>query len=223
MSENKQIYRLGEYMDRYRRFIGEFLKMSEIRYCDKGELIDSPQGEAMHSLHLVVSGVIECSFVSSTGQKKITGFMESGVFIGMSALDGYLNHHTFSCRTSAVVASAQVEKIDSWDTDMLMSLVMIQTNKVRLSTNQIIDQYLEPVQVKTARLLLELAGPPKEAGGHEVPLIVNITKQDVADSLGVSREHASKVLSEMQKSGILELHGRDIIFYPSKLSSLTSE
>lgn len=218
--DNHEIYRHSDRLENYRKFIGKFLQMADIRYFDKGELIDSPQGEPMKALHLVVDGTIECSYISPTGQKKISGLIENGIFIGMSSLDGYIDHHTFTCRVPSVVASMPSERLSQWDNDMLFSLVLMQTKKVRTIGNQLINQYLEPTQVRIARLLLELGGVPKEVGGHEIPLIVNVNKQDVADFIGTTREHCSKVMGEMQKGQLITLKGKNIVFYPSKLKQL---
>ena len=220
MSDILDIYRHGDKLSTHRKFIGQFLQMADIRYCDRGELLDSPQGEPMKALHMLVNGIIECSFTSASGQRKITGLLENGTFIGMSALDGYLGHHTFVCRTPSVIASMPVERLKDWSREMLLSLVIMQTEKTRTVGHQILHQYLEPTQVRLARLLLELAGPAREAAGQEIPSIVSIAKQEAADFIGVSREHLTKVMGEMRKNELLTVRGKSIIFYRSRLASL---
>ena len=161
----------------------------------------------MKFLHLVLEGMIECSFQSLHGQKKISWLINNGLFIGMSSLDSYLEHHTFICRTPAIIASMPVEDIYKWDYDMFYSLVLMQTRKMRSARSQVISQYLESTQNKLIRLLLELGGEPRYISNQEIPLIVSASRQELADIVGISREHTSKLIRNLQKRALLKISG----------------
>lgn len=216
VSADGKAYFPENWLDGQRKFVGKFLCMANIRYFRSGEPIDSPQGEPMKALHVVLDGVVECSF-QNADQKRVVWIVKNGMFIGMSSLDGYLGHHTFSCRTSAIVASMPAEDISKWSHDMFLALAEMQTRKAYTAANQVNAQYLEPAHMKVARLLLELSRSTGSGGAQDIPLIVHITKQGIAEQVGISREHATKIIGAMQRSGLLVSQNRDIIFVPSKL------
>ena len=73
--------------------------------------------------------------------------------------------------------------------------------------------------MRLATLLLKLAGRFGESNGSGVVLAVHLTHQELANMIASTREAVSKVMSEFQREGAIEVHNRKITIY-SKLAKI---
>jgi len=216
MLEQETSYYINDWLKSKEAFVEEYLKYSTIRSYQKQDVICN-QGDLMDAFYLVIEGIIECSFRNEHGQKKIVGLVDKGMLIGMSGLDSYREHHTFSCRTPAIVAVMQKERINEWSREMLYSLIHMQTEKMRSAISHILGQYLDPVEARIARLLLEAGTASASIANVDIPMRVTFSKKEISEIVGSTRERVSQVMSEMQRSGAFTLKGKEVLFYSSAL------
>ena len=62
-----------------------------------------------------------------------------------------------------------------------------------------------------ARILIDLAAKEGETQDEGIFIRERPTQQDLASMIGTSRETVSRVLSEFQKRGFVEMRGREIL------------
>lgn len=154
-----------------------------------GELIYA-QGDPVHSLYGVVTGAVRTVRHSSDGRRQVGDFYYPGDLFGLEVGD----EHAFSaeamcpaeiraCRRSSAAHDAATE------TAALRELARAHDHLAMLGRS---------AEEKVARFLLDLArhGPADLA-------VLPMSRQDMADYLGLAPETVSRVLGRFQAEGLL--------------------
>ncbi|MNH92339.1 Nitrogen fixation regulation protein FixK [compost metagenome] len=154
-----------------------------------GELIYA-QGDPVHSLYGVVTGAVRTVRHSSDGRRQVGDFYYPGDLFGLEVGD----EHAFSaeamcpaeiraCRRSSAARDAATE------TAALRELARAHDHLAMLGRS---------AEEKVARFLLDLArhGPADLA-------VLPMSRQDMADYLGLAPETVSRVLGRFQAEGLL--------------------
>lgn len=164
---------------------------------------DQPEG-----VFLIKEGFIKAYSVSKAGQANLLVIHEAGDFIPLPwALDGA--HTTglfYEAMTDVTVLRASKDKLrtamgnNTWLSQEIMNqaveMITIYTSRIQI------------LEFRTARgriiaELLYLAGRFGNTRGKEVIINAPITHQDIADSINMTRETASRALELLFKEGLL--------------------
>src|SRR3712207_3926809 len=82
-------------------------------------------------------------------------------------------------------------------------------------SDEVIESLLDrEVSARLATLLLNLGDRFGEADGSGAALKVRLTHQDLANMIASTREAVSKVMSEFQRDGLIEVRDRRIFIAP---------
>ncbi len=174
----------------------------------KGEAIingiDGPQG-----VYLIKRGFVKAFTITKAGQENLLLIHDKGEFIPLIwALDGV---HTeglcYQAMSDVVVLKTTKEKLRS---EMEKNNTLSQ-EILKQSVNIITayGQRIQTLEFRTARerLIAELLNLTEMFGktqGNEVLIDAPITHQDIADSINMTRETASRALGELFEEGLVK-------------------
>lgn len=216
MDENSPRYVISTWLDGYETFIERFLRDAQVVFYNQGDVI-CRQDEPMDRLYLILRGTIEVSYTNGEGQTKIAAVIDRGALTGVAGLNRYWSHHTHTCRTDAMVAIQPKEAVYQWDSEMLLALIQMQTRKIELAFQQIKEHSTASVRDRLVRLLLERGQMEVLPLAVELPVRFTFTKQDLANFIGSTRERVGQVLQELRAEGLIQMEGKELCFYPSRL------
>lgn len=179
-----------------------------VRHFSKGEYLWKP-GQPYDRVHYYMSGASVCFAEHQSGRRKLISFHGPGTIF-----PGY--HTTFfkielSLLTMALCETSVLEfSIDTFQTmfrsnpDVADTVVNWYAKYVNRFLFETIHQEFNPSRVKMCNLLYLLA-KSKSANGRaaRAPTVVDITQQDLADLLGMSRVQVTRVLTWLRGQGIL--------------------
>ena len=216
MDEGGPRYVTSTWLDGYEKFIESFLQDAQVVFYKQGDVMIR-QDEPVDRLYLVLRGTVEVSYTNEEGQTKIAAIIHRGALSGVAGLNRYWGHHTHTCRTPAMAAVLPKEAVYQWDSEMLLTLIRMQTRKMELAFQQLKENSTVSVRDRLVRLLLERGRMERLLLPVELPVRFPFQKQELANLIGSTRERVGQVLRELQDEGLVEVEGKEICFYLSAL------
>lgn len=192
----------------------EMHKILIIKSFKKGSIIFM-EGEKGEAIYFVKSGKVKISKTSSVGKEHIIKIMEEGDIFAESVLFVGGEYPA----TAEAIEDSEVIMLKNQDIENLI----LKNSKIALSIIKLMAKRLKNVAViienlalrdsigRTASVLLTFA---KERGINTkegILLNLNLNRQDLANIVGTSRENVTRILSQMDKEGIIHLDRQKII------------
>jgi CRP/FNR family nitrogen fixation transcriptional regulator len=159
------------------------------------------ESEPADYLYKVVSGTVRTYKVLTDGRRQVGGFYVAGDIFGLETGE----EHTFSaeaiteCKVLVIKRSALVA-LAGQDHDVARQLWTITGNELRRVQDHIM-LLIKSAQERVASFLLEMA--ERISGGNAVEL--PMSRQDIADYLGLTIETVSRTLTILENAATIEL------------------
>lgn len=189
------------------------LRAAERRFGPK-DLIFTP-GDPDDQLYFLLSGTVRLYKIYGDYKEATTALLkEGGVFGKLSLVEGRWQDVFAEAVTQARVASIQksaIERVIKSRPDFSLKLFSTFSERLRQS-DEVVESLLQrEVAARLATLLINLAdrfGADDQAG---TVIEVRMTHQDLANMIASTREAVSKVMSEFQRDGYIEVRSRKIV------------
>lgn len=169
-------------------------------------------GQAAVRVFVVHTGAFKSVVSLPDGRQRIVGFHEAGDFIGLEAFTGQ-----WSTEAIALEASEACE-IDVAALDDAASRLPALQRYVRRTIGDSLVQAQQDqfalgsmhVKERLARFLLNLSARYRARGLAYDEFTLRMTREDIGDYLGFRLETVSRVFSELQQAGLIELERRHV-------------
>jgi CRP-like cAMP-binding protein len=175
-----------------------------VRALPKGDLLFS-QGDASNELFVISEGRIAIATRSSDGRESMVAVLEAGGLFGELGLfdDEPRSADARALTDSEVLALAydDLRSVLQTRPEILWVIVKLLAQRLRATDEALADAVFLDVPARTAKRLLELAGPDDE---FQLPM----TQEDLAGLVGASRERVNKALAMFTRLGWVEVTGR---------------
>jgi CRP-like cAMP-binding protein len=159
------------------------------------------ENEPADYLYKVVSGTVRTYKVLVDGRRQIGGFHLPGDMFGFESGD----EHTFSaeaitdCKILVIKRSAVIT-LAARDNDVAQQMWALTARELQRVQDHIMV-LIKSAQERVASFLLEMAGRAAGGGAVELPM----SRQDIADYLGLTIETVSRTLTQLEKTAAIEL------------------
>jgi CRP/FNR family nitrogen fixation transcriptional regulator len=174
------------------------------RYA-KNEAVFSEGDEAKHSYKVVTGAIRLCKHLAD-GRRQIAGFVLPGEYCGLL----HLEEHRFTAEAASelvVIAypQRQVEALSETMLSMRKRLAGFLAQRLKSMQDHVVMLGRQTAKERVASFLLNLV---ERSGAHENESAeLPMSRQDIADYLGLTIETVCRVLSELKRSRILALPG----------------
>jgi CRP/FNR family transcriptional regulator, global nitrogen regulator len=192
------------------------LRVAERRFGRK-DVIFAP-GDPDDQLYFLFEGTVRLYKIYG-GYKEATVavLQDGGVFGGLSLEEGGWQSIFAEAVTEARVARVRKSVLNEAvrrSPDFATKLFFSFSDRLRHS-EEVIESLLErEVSARLATLLANLGDRFGEANGSGTVLTMRLTHQDLANMIVSTREAVSKVMSEFQRDGLIEVRNRRIAITP---------
>jgi CRP/FNR family transcriptional regulator len=168
------------------------------------------QGDEFQKVYAVKSGMYKSSRVDFEGNEHISGFHLPGELIGLEAIYSKTYPHTTNALTTSSLCEFEYDQL----TELAASIPALQQQLLRLLSKEIsFSQAFHPEQraeQKLAGFIYNLAKRYEVRGYSGKALVLAMTKQDIANHLGMAAETISRLQKRLQEKGILGIKNREI-------------
>jgi CRP/FNR family transcriptional regulator len=176
------------------------------------------------SFYNLLEGVMRLYKLLADGRRQIIGFALPGDFLGLAAS----SRHNFSADAIGAVELCQFSrsgftKFSQNKPDLLRRINELAVKELGQAQNHIVLLGRRSAEEKVATFLVgwrnrmaELPGPP-----HTLPL--PMSRQDIADYLGLTIETVSRTFTKFERDGVIEIvHGGVRILNPARAQALAA-
>src|ERR687894_1231320 len=191
------------------------LRFVERRFAPK-DTIFTP-GDPDDQLYFLLSGTVRLYKIYGDYKEATTAFLkDGGIFGKLDLVEGRWQDVFAEAVTESRVAGIQkasLERVIKSDPVFALKLFSSLSERLRQSDEVIESLLHREVSTRLATLLLNLGERFCEDNGEEgtILLDVRLTHQDLANMIASTREAVSKVMSEFQREGTIEIQNRKIV------------
>ncbi len=186
----------------------EFAALMTVQSCVRFDPQDTilEEGDAAANLYSPISGAVKIYKLMADGRRQITGFFFRGDLFGFSPNGQY--GYTAEAITPVTLCRFPMAKMEQiFPFAPVLERVVLQRAMVKLA--QFHDQMLllgrKSAPEKLASFLMSLSARAAERGDPASPVMIPMSRSDVADYLGLTIETVSRTLTKFKISGLVEL------------------
>ena len=188
------------------------LRAVERRFAPK-DTIFTP-GDPDDQLYFLLSGTVRLYKIYGDFKEATTALLRGGgVFGKLNLVEGRWQDVFAEAVTEARVASIQkaaLERVIKRDPEFALKLCSSLSERLRQSDEVIESLLHREVSTRLATLLLNLGERFGKDGQAGVLIGVRLTHQELANMIASTREAVSKVMSELQRDGVIESRSRRV-------------
>jgi len=189
------------------------IRVVERRFSSR-DMIFTP-GDPDDQLYFLVEGTVRLYKIYGDYKEATTALLkDSGVFGKLSLVEGRWQDVFAEAVDEVRVASVQkaaLTEVIRRRPDFAMKLFASFSERLRQSDEVIESLLHREVSTRLATLLLNLGERFGEDNGSGTTLDMRLTHQDLANMIASTREAVSKVMSEFQRDGSIEVQNRKIV------------
>lgn len=174
----------------------------DISFADKSTLL--LQDDPASAVYNITEGVVRLYRLLSDGRRQIVGFLLPGDFLGLALSDRYAFSadaigHVQACRFSRAGFSALVDE----KPHLLRRLHAAATHELTQAQDHMVLLGRRNAEEKVATFLVSLRDRMVRLGLSAVTLSLPMTRQDMADYLGLTLETVSRTISKLGRDRVL--------------------
>lgn len=171
------------------------------------------QGDPFESLHIVRTGTAKSYITTADGQQQIVSFHFPGEILGMDAFENRCHNSSAQALETLSLCSFSPEVFDM----LSLACPNFHAHSLSMFSRELIHIH-EMVRVigqgsikeKLAAFLLGISARMKELGYSEIEFILTMSRNDIANFLGVASETVSREFTHLQKEGVLLVDRRRV-------------
>jgi len=187
------------------------------RYFGAKDVIFAP-GDPNGQLYLLLEGTVRLYKIYGAYKEATVALLKDGGVFGELSLEEGSRQDVFAEAVTdirvAVVRKSVLTEVIRRSPQFAMKLLFSFSERLRQS-DEVIESLLDrEVSARLATLLLNLSNRFGNTDGSGTVLNVRLTHQDLANMIVSTREAVSKVMSEFQRDGLIEVRNRRISVSP---------
>jgi len=181
-------------------------------------------GEDFHAIYALRSGSIKSYLLNEDGEEHIVGFKMPGDLVGLNGINGkkYLNSAK-ALETSSVceIPFEQLENLGHEIPGLSHHLIEIMSKEIQEEHHKVAMCSKMPADARLASVIHTLSERFQERGFSAEEFNLSMSRNDIANLLGLAVETVSRLFTQFQEEGILEVDRKHIrILNQAKLQEL---
>ena len=184
----------------------------EERY-QKGDVIFR-EGAVATGIYFIQSGMVKKYKIGNEGQEHIFYVAGAGEFIGYHAVlaDECYPDAAAALEESVLsyIPAADFLEVITTSSNLSKMLLKVLSHEFTVFTNNVSAFAQRPVKERIAIALIILREKFKRSVADGQPVLIKVSRDDIANMAGTTRENVARTLTEFRQEGILSTHGRKI-------------
>jgi CRP/FNR family transcriptional regulator len=192
----------------------EISELESTKPYKKGHIVFSEM-EKGEAFYFIKSGKVKVYKTSFDGREVILNIFGAGSIVAEVTMFNDIDYPA----TAEVIEDAEIGMIFNRDIEKLvmknhgLALQIIKQLSKRLYRSQmnVKEMALNDVSIRTAKVLLQLAKKYGKKAGKTIEIDLDVTRQDLANLVGTTRETLSRTMSQFKKKRYINIKDRKII------------
>jgi CRP/FNR family nitrogen fixation transcriptional regulator len=168
------------------------------------------EGTAADHSYKVISGAVRLSKMMSDGRRQIAEFALPGDFFGINWLDEHaMTAEALNDVTVVCYARGRLERLGDENREVRAELFSSLRHDLWAAQNHLVILGRQSAMERVASFLIQLAD--RNRGAEKATIDIPMTRQDIADFLGLTIETVCRMLTRLKVSGIVGIPNRHAI------------
>ena len=171
------------------------------------------EGDAATRVFTLTRGYLKLYTLLPDGRRQVTGFMSPGDFLGITIDDEYA--FTAEALTDAKLCWFPRNRFDEFverNQAMERELYRVAAHELAAAQQQMVLLGRKTAPERLASFFVSLAERDERAGGREARIVrLPMSRSDIADFLGLTKETVSRVLALFKRQRLIRLEAIDRI------------
>lgn len=186
------------------------------------------EGQLADAIYLLLSGVVRIAWVNHEGRQVSVTLLPAGVFLGVGSLFPFMRHR-FRCEafTDCVIGAIKPEFL----VNLLFGVPLerfvrgmdLTLGRLWATLERSVQGVGLSLQKRVASELLELGASFGVEDARGTILSVRPTHEDLANSIGVSRQRVTQCLSNFERHRVVIREGRRLVIVPRRLREIVEK
>jgi CRP/FNR family transcriptional regulator len=179
-------------------------------------------GDSFRTLHVVSSGALKCFVMSHNGAVQVTGFQIPGDIVGLDGIGTGRHQSGAVALVDAEVFVLPFAHCELWSQESAYGqhlLVRTLAQESIRSQRHMLALGTMRADQRMALFLLDFSLRYERLGLSRSTFVLDMPRQDIGSYLGLTLETVSRLLSRLQREGLLQVQGRsiDLLDFPALL------
>lgn len=185
------------------------------------------EGEQSDTMYIIQNGHVKISKLTSEGKEQILHILRNGDFFGelsifnsgeVSNFSAYALKDTSIC----LLTRSDMENLIRDNPDISIRLLQSVTKRLAHTENLAQSLATKDPEVRIAYLIMELSERYGKLRGGLVHIELPLSREEIANYVGVTRETISRKFSRFEESGLIRLIGnkRMVVLNPEGIEQL---
>lgn len=179
------------------------------------------EGDPGGAMFIIKEGAVKIYKLSPDGKEKTLAIVSKGDCFGeMSLLDGFPRSAAAQALEDSrllMLGREDFLKLLTANPQVALKIIRILTARLREADQQIEYLAFKDARGRVASVLFELLKKHGKPGPDGYAIDLKLTHQELANLSGVTRETASRILSEFEGDGLIQLRERHIVIPKEKV------
>jgi len=182
------------------------------QYVKRGDFLYR-KGDEFSSIIAIVQGSAKLSVEYQEGHEQILGFSLIGETVGLSGMRDKVHLTDAQVLEETRICEIPFETLDQF----ALSVPKIQREITKLLSDELVHFQQQNISLgrklaeeQLASFLLDISKRYQERGYSPENYVLGMTRNDIANFLGLTKETVSRLLNRFQKDGILSIKGKHI-------------
>lgn len=171
------------------------------------------QGSNNRSIYAVRSGSVKTFTILESGEEQILGFHLPGEIVGLAGLDQSIHNCSSTALETSSICELPLEELEA----ICLQIPSLQKQLLKLISREISQDHKMLLLLakknsdqRVATFLLSLSGRFKLRGLASDSFILSMSRQDIANYLGLAVETISRILTKFSDDGVVAVTRRSI-------------
>ncbi|WZL74610.1 Crp/Fnr family transcriptional regulator [Clostridiaceae bacterium 35-E11] len=195
-------------------FLEELASITVEKRYRKGTIIFM-EGDRGEALYLIKSGKVKILKNSTDGRELILNIYGSGDVFAEVTLFNEVNYpataEVIEDATIGVMMNRDVEELVKHNAELALQIIKVLNKRLYMAQMKLKQMALSDTYVRTAQMMMKLAHEHGVEKNGVMELKLALSRQELANMIGTTRETVSRALSQFKKEGSIEIKGKKII------------
>lgn len=178
----------------------------------KGETLFR-QGDGFKALYAIRSGCIKTYSITAQGEDQITGFYLPGELIGLSGIASQeypVSAVAIETTTVCEIPYSRFEQLTDQMPELKRQFIKSMSKEIRGDLHMMLLLSQKNAEERVANFLMDLSARIQRRGYAADFIYLTMSRNEIANYLGLAVETISRVFSRLQKSKIISVNGRAV-------------
>lgn len=213
MNNHDYLRQISIFSELESEFLEEIYKISRVRKYEKGRIIFM-EGEPGEAFFYIKSGLVKISKLSRDGREHILHVLNEGhVFAEVTLFSNTEYPATAEVLEDAeigIIKNEDLEKVIKENPDLSLQMIKYLNKRLVEAHMKIRNLALYDTYERTAQALVKLAEDYGKKSSKGVNLDINISRQELANIVGTTRETVIRALTAFKKERLIGIEKNTI-------------